>query len=129
MDIQGKVIQVLPPQSGTSKAGNPWSKQEYVIEQEGGRKVAVTFFGERATQFLLHMNENVNLSIDIESREYNGRWYTEIRAWKAEVIGVGAPTTTPATQQAPQAQQYAGFDVNKQPQAQPTQPTQSDLPF
>ena len=85
MDIKGKIIQKLEPQSGTSKAGNPWKKQEYVLETLDSypRKVKFDFFGERADQYVFEVGDVITLSYDIESREFNGRWYTDIRGFKA----------------------------------------------
>ena len=86
MDIKGKIIQKMELQSGVSKAGNQWKKQEYVLETLDSypRKVKFDFFGERADQYPLEVGDVITLSYDIESREFNGRWYTDIRGWKAE---------------------------------------------
>ena len=86
MDIKGKIIQKMDLQSGTSKAGNAWKKQEYVMETLDTaypRKVKFDFFGERADQYPLEVGDVITLSYDIESREFNGRWYTDIRGFKA----------------------------------------------
>lgn len=96
MEVQGKIIQKLAPAGGTSKAGNAWTKQEYVLEtiENFPKKIFFDFFGERANQYPLEVGDTVNLSFDIESREYNGRWYTSIRGWKAEKVDAtqtGAP--------------------------------------
>jgi len=86
MEVIGKIIHVLPPQSGTSQAGNQWKKQEYVLETEDAypKKICFDFFGDRVDQFPLKLGDRIRLSFDIESREYNGRWYTNIRGWKSE---------------------------------------------
>lgn len=86
MEIKGKIILALPEQTGVSKSGNNWKKREYVLEtiETYPRKVHFDFFGERADQYPLNVGDVVTLSFDIESREYNGRWYTGIRGWKAE---------------------------------------------
>lgn len=86
MEITGKIILALPEVSGTSKAGNAWKKREYVLETQETypRKVFFNFFGDRVDQFPLQVGEVATISFDIESREFNGRWYTDIRAWKAE---------------------------------------------
>ena len=86
MEITGKIIQVLPPVSGTSKAGNVWKKREYVLETQETypKKVFFDFFGDRADQYPLEGGQTIRLSFDIESREYNVRWYTSIRGWKDE---------------------------------------------
>lgn len=123
MEITGRIILALPEISGTSKAGNPWKKREYVLETQETypKKVHFDFFGERADQYPLNVGDNVRLSFDIESREYNGRWFTSIRGWKAESADV-APAATPAqaTYQAPGA-------VPPPPISQ--QADEDDLPF
>jgi len=105
MEIKGKIIQKLPPMSGTSKAGNAWNKQEYVLETQDAypRKVFFDFFGERANQYPLEVGDVVTLSFDIESREFNGKWYTSIRGWKAERETATAPQQPAAAAPAPSA--------------------------
>lgn len=86
MDIKGKIIQKMELQSGVSKAGREWKKQEYVMETVDTaypRQVKFDFFGERADQYPLEVGDVITLSYDIESREFNGRWYTDIRGFKA----------------------------------------------
>lgn len=89
MEIQGKIIVDLGETTGTSKAGNPWKKHEYVLEtkEQYPRKVHFDFFGDRADQYRCAIGDDVTLSFDIESREYNGRWFTSIRGWKLEKAG------------------------------------------
>ncbi|MFG6397447.1 MAG: DUF3127 domain-containing protein, partial [Muribaculaceae bacterium] len=86
MEVTGKIIVALPEMSGTSKAGNAWKKREYVLETQETypRKIHFDFFGERADQFPLNVGDVIKLSFDIDSREYNGRWFTSIRGWKSE---------------------------------------------
>lgn len=92
MEVIGKIIVALPEMSGTSKMGNPWKKREYVLEtiESFPKKIHFDFFGEKADQFPLNLGDTIKLSFDIESREYNGRWYTSIRGWKAEPATEGA---------------------------------------
>ena len=105
MDIVGKIIQVLPLQEGVSKTGNPWKLQSYVLEtqEQYPRKVCFEIFGEdRIKNNPCNVDDIVTVSFDIESREYNGRWYTSIRAWRVQqgnVIGQqpAAPVVAPAT--------------------------------
>jgi hypothetical protein len=86
MDLSGKVINQLPEVSGSSKTGNSWRKQEYIIETGGQypKKVCVAVWGDKIDQFGLKLGEQVSLGIDVESREYNGRWYTEVKAYKVD---------------------------------------------
>lgn len=86
MEIKGIIIQVLPLQSGTSKAGNEWRKQEYILEtqEQYPRKVCFQLFGDKIDQNPVAVGNEVVVSFDIDSREFNGRWYTNISAWKIE---------------------------------------------
>jgi len=105
MEIRGKIIQKLDQVSGTSKAGKDWVKQEYILETLDSfpKKICFDFFGEKVNQYPLNVGEMVDLSFDIESREYQGRWYTNIRGWKAEKVDetaaaapvAGAPAPAP----------------------------------
>lgn len=97
MEVTGKIIVALPEVSGTSKAGNAWKKREYVLETQETypRKVFFNFFGDRVDQFPLNVGDLVTVSFDIESREFNGRWYTDIRAWKAEKAVLLLPPLPP----------------------------------
>ena len=83
LNISGIVLSILPLQSGTSKAGNQWQKQDFILEKQGQypRKVCVCLFGDNVEKFHLQVGQSVTASIDIESREFNGRWYTDVRAW------------------------------------------------
>lgn len=97
MEIKGKIIVALPEMTGVSKAGNNWKKREYVLETQETypKKVHFDFFGERADQYPLAVGDDITLSFDIESREYNGRWFTSIRGWKAEKASA-QPAAAPA---------------------------------
>ena len=96
MEVTGKIIVALPEMSGTSKTGNAWKKREYVLETQDQfpKKVHFDFFGERADQYPLSVGDTIKLSFDIESREYNGKWFTSIRGWKAEKESAAAPVAT-----------------------------------
>ena len=98
MELKGKIIQILPLQTGESARG-PWQKQEYIMELPGqyAKKVCLYAWGDTVDTFNLKEGEDVTASIDIESREYNGRWYTNIKVWKvtresAEANAPSAPS-------------------------------------
>ena len=100
MDIKGKVVQLLPLQTGMGKKGQ-WKKQEFIVETPGQypKKVCLSIWGDKIEQFNVVVGDQVSISVDLESREYNGRWYTEARAWKLEKTssasgGSGAPQPT-----------------------------------
>jgi hypothetical protein len=91
MELSGKVIQLLPEVGGQSKSsGNAWRKQEFIVETGGQypKKVCVSLWGDKIDQFSVKMGENINLGVDVESREYNGKWYTEVKAYKVDRTGV-----------------------------------------
>lgn len=89
MNLKGKVIQVLPEQTGQGKNGE-WKKQEIIIETEGQypKKVCVSLWGDKVGTVL--NGASVDVQLDPESREYNGRWYTELKAWKVDAV-CGSP--------------------------------------
>lgn len=98
MTIEGKIIQVLPLQGGVSKtSGKEWSLQAYVLEtkEQYPKKVHFEVFGDdRIKSNPCDVDDIVSVDFDIESREFNGRWYTSIRAWRV--------VKQNATQNAPQ---------------------------
>lgn len=92
MQLTAKLIQVLPVQTGTGKSGQQWKKQDIVVETEGQypKKVCVSVWGDKINDSLLKVGTNLNISFDVESREYNGRWYTDVKAWRVEAAGDNA---------------------------------------
>ena len=140
MEIVGKIIQVLPLQSGTSsRTGNSWQVQSYVLEtqEQYPRKVCFEIFGEdKIKNNPCNIDDLVTVSFDIESREFNGRWYTSIRAWRVQQ---GDQTAAqPAAQATPQPAAPAAAPAAA-PQPAPVANTQvfdasaddesGDLPF
>lgn len=100
MEITGKIIAVLPEQGGTSKNGNEWKKQEYVLEtyDQYPKKVCFQIFGaDRIAQADIKLGEDVNVFFDIDSREYQGRWYTNISAWKVDRVSMQTSPEAPAS--------------------------------
>ena len=88
MEINGKIIELLPEKSGQSANGN-WRKQEYILETSSQypKKVCFMAWGDKIDQFAIKQGESLVVSIDLESREYNGRWYTDVKAWKVSRDG------------------------------------------
>ena len=94
MEISGRIIAALPARSGTSaRTGNTWMSQEFVIEthEQYPRKCVFTVFGEdRLKEMNIEVGKEMTVSFDIDAHEYNGRWFNDIRAWRAVPL-------TPAT--------------------------------
>lgn len=128
MELTGKIIAVMEPRSGVStRTGNSWMTQEYVIEVPGQypKRCLFNLFGEdRIKQFNIQMGEEITISFDIDAREYNGRWYNDIRAYNVsrDAAPVAAPVAgAPAGQPAVE---------NPFPPAEPTsEGSADDLPF
>lgn len=99
MELHGKCIVALPIESGTSKSGNAWQKRNFVIETAGQypKKVCMQLFGDKVNE-CPNVGEEVKVSFDAESREWNGRWFTQLNAWKVERQGV-QPAQQPVYQQ------------------------------
>jgi len=116
MEISGKIIAVLPIATGQGKNGT-WRSQDYVLgtADQYPKKVCFNLFNDKIDQFPLAIDDVVTASFDVESREYNGRWYTTIRAWKVEKGAVTASAAAPAS--------AAPFDGT------PAAGEGSDLPF
>ena len=143
MEVVGKIIQVLPVQEGVGRNGNPWKVQPYVLEtlDQYPRKVHFEVFGEdRIRMNPCAIDQLVTVSFDIESREFNGRWYTSIRAYRivqGDVTqGAAAPASAPVAaapaQAAPAAPAPAPAEaapVNVDPFDASAGDGTSDLPF
>lgn len=125
MEVTGKIIQVLPLQQGVSKTGSNWQLQTYVLEtiENYPRKVAFELFNRNADLYKCNIDDLVTVSFDLDSREFNGRWYTSVRAWRVDPASQAnqnnsgmmppAPNVAQPTQQVTQSVQ--------QPVSQPMQ--------
>jgi hypothetical protein len=122
LDIIGRIIQILPTTSGTSKAGKDWVKQEFVIEtqEQYPKKICISVMGDKTQELNKYApGKDVKVSLNLESREYNGKWYTNVNAWKIEPAGnSGGPG--PSSQEA-----FPGGD----PTFTPDSNAGDDLPF
>jgi hypothetical protein len=127
MDITGKVIAIMEAKSGvSSRTGNPWMTQDYVIEIPGTypRKMLFNIFGEeRIKQFNIKQGEDITVQFDIDAREYNGRWFNDIRAYNI-IRGAVAQQVPAATAPASAPQSAAPF-----PPAQPSDGNATAAPF
>ena len=135
MEIEGRIINVLQKQEGTSnKTGNHWASQEYVIEthEQYPRKCCFRVFGEdRITAMNIQVGEELRVSFDVDAREYQGRWYNTLTAWKVERIdpAAAAQGTLQPDVQTPFASQQPATPFGEQPAAQAGDGATDDLPF
>ena len=98
MEFEGTVYRILPLTKGTSARGD-WQRQDVVFDMQDGnftRKICVTFFNRPDDVAKLKEGSAYHVSVNIESREYNGRWYTDIRAWRLQALQPETPAAAPA---------------------------------
>ena len=117
LNVTGRVLQILPLQQGTSKAGKPWKSQMFVLETGGQypKKIPIKLFGESVDKFPLQVGQEVTASLDLDGREWEGKWFPEIKAWNIVYAGAQtapAPTATP--QPAPTAQPTTSHTTREQ---------------
>lgn len=126
MELKAKLTQVLPLQTGEGRNGT-WKRQEFIVETDGQypKKVCFSIWGDKVNPNILIVGNTLNVSFDIESREFNGRWYTDLRVWKADLVNENDPAT--ATSAAPMAPQPA--DAAPQTFAESGEEGKDDLPF
>ncbi|MFN8276961.1 MAG: DUF3127 domain-containing protein [Chitinophagales bacterium] len=92
MEITGKLFTVLPEVSGDGRNGR-WVKCDFVIEtqEKYPKKVCLTAWGEQVEQVKgLPIAADMKIQFDVDSREYNGKWYTNLKAWRIESGATGA---------------------------------------
>ncbi|TAG02412.1 MAG: DUF3127 domain-containing protein [Cytophagia bacterium] len=110
MEIEGRLIKILPEESGTGKTGNSWRKQNFVIETQDQfpKKVCMQMWGDKITQLQnTSIDTLVKVSFDVESREYMEKWYTDVKAWKIEASD-GANLVQGGVKDTPSS--YSGVD-------------------
>lgn len=107
MDIYGKIIHVLPQQSGTSKNGKEWRKQSFVLQtyEMYPKEICFEVFGDKIDYFQIKEGENVTASVDVVSRMYNDKWFTSVTCWDVKRQENAQQSVIPQQVQQPVAQQ------------------------
>lgn len=124
LEVTGKLVAKLNQQTGQGRNG-AWVKQEFILEtmEQYPKKICLSAWGDKIRDFeSLNIGEQVKVSINIESREFNGRWYTDLRPWRVERVAQGA-TSSSAPEPPPMPS-----DFPPPPMIEPEQAT-DDLPF
>lgn len=140
--IIGRLIKILPTVSGESASGNAWVRGGFVIEvgDDYPKKVAFSTFGEERTAAVngLQVGRKVQVTYSPESREYNDKWYTDLRCTKIEVFAQAQPTeqpvaaypyAAPAQTAQPATAPAPAYPQNPAPAAPAMMPQDDDLPF
>ncbi|HNS29809.1 MAG TPA: DUF3127 domain-containing protein [Tenuifilaceae bacterium] len=97
MEIIGKLFSKLPQQSGEGKNGK-WVKQEFIVETQDQfpRKICIALWGDKVRDLdLFQMGESLKAMVNVESREFNGKWYTDVKAWRLEKVDKSSTSPTP----------------------------------
>jgi len=87
MEITGKIVQILPATTGSSARGS-WKRQDFILETQDQfpKKVCISNWNDKVDLDSLPANVIINAFINIESREFNGKWYTDVKIWKLELV-------------------------------------------
>lgn len=128
LELEGRIAQKMNVQSGTTARG-AWSKQEFIFEYQEGNyptKVVMHVWGDDKVRELdkYQVNDKVKVSFNLSSREYNGRWYTDVCVWRIEPAQAGAPAPAQPSYAAPMppaAPMPTADDMSE--------PADDDLPF
>jgi len=96
MQITAKLIQILPLQAGVGKNGE-WKKQDVIVETNDRfpKKICISIWGDKIQPSQLVAGNTLIIDFEVESREFNGRWYTDVKAWKIETAGAASNATSP----------------------------------
>lgn len=122
LELSGKIIQILPIQSGTGKNGN-WQKQDFVIEtqEQYPKKICFSAWADKAELVkTATIGSMVKVAFNAESREFNGKWYTDLRIWKLEFSGNSGAESP--------GDEYFN-NITPPPMDDSLEPTPDDLPF
>jgi hypothetical protein len=120
LEISGRLNQYLPEVSGTGKSGTTWTKRDFIIETVDNfpKKICIAAWGDKTAELNgISIGEMIKVSFDVQSREYNGKWYTDLRAWKIERQGAASQPTV-------QAQESGSFNASPEGES-----AADDLPF
>ena len=94
--LEGRLVQILSAQEGQSTRG-AWKKQDFIIEtsEQYPKKVCICCWNEKTDELSkFQLDDNLRVSVNIESREYNSKWYTDIKAWRIEQLNTESTTNS-----------------------------------
>jgi hypothetical protein len=119
MQITAKLSQKLPLQTGTGRNGE-WKKQDIIVETEGQypKKICISIWGDKINDAMLVPGNMLKIDFDVESREYNSRWYTDVKAWKIELTEGSSDSSSNYSDD-------SSFSQSSLPEGE----TKDDLPF
>lgn len=133
LELVGKLIKTLPEVTGQSQKGT-WQKQEFVVEtmDQFPKKICVSLWGDKVNDLKQYApGDMLKLSLNLESREYNERWYTEARVWRIEAAdgAEGGPASGSSGQSAPARPARAAQPASVPFNSAFDEDSSGDLPF
>ena len=139
LELEGTLLNILPEVGGTARNGNPWMKQEFVLEthDQYPKKVCMSVWGEKVNDLKSYaVGDRLRVQLNLESREHNGRWYTEARAWRIELAddnqfteAGNPPAAAPRPAQQPDRHAAPARPAAPQPSRFQAADENDDLPF
>lgn len=123
MELKRKVYEIKPVESGEGRNG-AWQKQLIVLEMENGKypkKVAIQFWSDLVNHESFVQGNDISIEADVESREFNGKWYTDVKGWR--INKTENNTAAPKKETSYKAPSYSEADIP------PAAPIEDDLPF
>ena len=129
MELTGKVVDILEEEKGTGRNGE-WRKQSFIIETQDQypKKVCAVAWGDKIDSFNIQKGEELTAKINIESREYNGKWYTDVKIWAVERGGTSSAPQSNSGGAAYQSDAPQGGGMSA-PQETPPPSADDELPF
>jgi len=121
LQIKGKIQQILKPESGVSRIGKDWKKQEFILEsdEQFPKKICFSILNDKLSLLeKVKPGDEVEVFFNLESRDYNGKWYHNINVWKLEKVSADQNQPEPAPE-------YRLEDIPPEPAGQ----DYDDLPF
>ena len=133
MELEGRIVRKLNVQSGTSARGT-WSKQEFIFEYQEGNfpsQICMNVWGDDKVKELdkYQVGDKVKVSFNLNSREFNGRWYTDVRAWRIEPAGAAAQPSYDYNQSAASYSAPTGAPMPTIDDLPASSNVEDDLPF
>lgn len=131
MELAAKVIDILPEQKGNGRNGE-WRKQSFILEtqEQYPKKVCADVWGDKIDTFNIQKGEELTAKINVESREYNGKWYTDVKIWSVDRSGGGsAPASNAVSPGTSAPGMNDGMVQSSGPQEVPPPSADDELPF
>ncbi len=121
MELTARLFKIMSPISGEGRNGT-WKKQEFVVEtdEQYPKKVMFSIWNDKASISNISVGSSMKIFFDVESREYNERWFTDLKVWKIESGSSNADAP---------GEDIPDFSTTDIPPAPPAGDMDDDLPF